>query len=107
MEDSLTLFNFNLTWAIFNGLCSTIGFIGWELWQYKKDEEAYSKENKKGDYLFGFLFVPFCFTFGIPYVWDYLDKNTWYNPATSITLGFLFDFVVLWALDQAKKKTEK
>lgn len=105
--ETLTLFNFDLTWALVNGFCSSVGFIGWELWQYKKDEKAYMKENKKGDYLFGFLFIPFCFTFAVPYLWDYLDKNTWYNPATSIVLGFLFDYVVLYGINNAKKKAEE
>ena len=53
------------------------------------------------------FFIPLAVTFGAPYVWDYLDKNTWYNPATSIAIGFLFDYIVLYGIKQAKNKTEK
>lgn len=105
--ETLNPLDLNIYYAVLNGFCSMVGFMGYQAWLYKKDEEAYEKDNKKGDYLFGLLFIPFVFTFAAPYVWDYLDKNTWYNPATSIGLGFVFDFIVLYSINQAKKKSKE
>lgn len=105
--ETLSLFDFDLTYAFINGLCSMVGFLGWQAWLFKKDEEAYSKDNKKGDYIFGLFIIPFVFTFGAPYFWDYLDKDTWYNPLTSFTGGLLFDFIMLYTINKAKKKSEE
>lgn len=105
--EQMTILDFDLSYAVFNGFCSMIGFLGWQAWLYKKDEEKYLEENRKGDFIFGILIIPFAFTFAAPYLWDYLDKNTWYNPATSFAGGLLFDFLMIYAINKAKQKSEQ
>ncbi len=103
----MTFFNFDLFWAFSNGLFAFLGVVGWELWQYKLNEKGYKWTDRKGDVFFGVFFIPLLFTFAAPYIWDYFDKDTWYNPATSIAGGFLSEFIIVWAIKQAKKKTEQ
>lgn len=106
MTEFMNFFDFDLTYMVINGLFSMLGFLGMQAWEYKKDERSYTWEEKKGDFLFGVFFIPLFFTFGAPYVWDYLDKDTWYNPLTSMTGGFLFDYLIVWAIKKAKKKAD-
>ena len=102
----MTFFNFNLEWAFINGAFAMCGFLGLQAWEYKLDEDSYTWRTRKGDYIFGMFFIPLVFTFGVPYIYDYFDVNTYYNPMTSLLGGFLFDFAVLYAIKQAKKKAE-
>lgn len=104
---TLNLFDFNLIWAVVNGIFAFFGFLGFQFWEFKKDEENYTWTTRKGDFLFGIFFIPLVMTFGAPYFWDWIDKNTWYNPLTSMTIAFFFDYVIAYGFNFAKKQSKE
>ncbi len=106
MDEMMYFFDFSLTWAFMNGVFSMFGFLGWQMYEYKLNEDGYKWSEKKGDYLFGIIFIPLVFTFAAPYFWVAINHATWYNPGTSIVGGLLFDYVMIYAINRAKNKSK-